>query len=398
MTRNISKIAGFTAAAVKGGIRGKDRLDIGMIFADKPAVTVGVFTTNLVKAAPVLLAIERLQSGKCQAVVVNSGIANACTGEQGIQAAKETARLAAEKLGIDPELVLVSSTGVIGEQLDMSCFEKSMAVLVENLSEDGFTDFSRAIMTTDTVPKTAIATCGLNGAAVTLYGVAKGSGMIKPNMATMLAFVMTDAVLPVDLMQEMLGTEADTTFNAITVDGDTSTNDTVLLMASGAAGNPPVGKGSEAAENFRKALHDVLNDLALQIVKDGEGATKFITLRVKNAQTRDEARKAADTVAESKLVKTAFFGEDANWGRIIGALGRSGARFDPNKVDISFDNVMMVKDGLGKGKDAEEKASQILKQNEFIVTIDLKAGNHSFEYYTCDLSIDYVKINADYRT
>jgi glutamate N-acetyltransferase/amino-acid N-acetyltransferase len=287
---------------------------------------------------------------------------------------------------------------VIGEQLDLTCFEINMAALVKSLRPEGFVEVSRAIMTTDTVPKTAVREIELDGVPVRLMGLAKGAGMIKPNMATMLAFVLTDAAVPVDLLREMLAEAGSRSFNRITIDGDTSTNDSLLLLASGAAGNAPLQAGTPAAAIFRDALNELVLDLALQIVRDGEGATKLITIRVAGAATEAEARLAAETVAESKLVKTAFFGEDANWGRIIAALGRSGACFDQRKVDIAFDGVAMVKGGLGLGQAVEAEATRVLKQREFAVNIDLRQGEATWEVYTCDLSIDYVKINADYRS
>jgi glutamate N-acetyltransferase/amino-acid N-acetyltransferase len=294
--------------------------------------------------------------------------------------------------------VLVASTGVIGEQLDLTCFEKHMAGLVGALRPNGFEEVSQAIMTTDTVPKSAVREVALGGIPVKLIGLAKGAGMIKPNMATMLAFVLTDAAISAELLQGMLAEAGARSFNRITVDGDTSTNDSLFVLASGAAGNVPLQPGSPATEVFKSALNDLVLDLALQIVKDGEGATKLIKITVKGAATEAEARLAAETVAESKLTKTAFFGEDANWGRIIAALGRSGAGFDQLKVDIAFDGVVMVRQGLGQGKVVEAEATKVLKRREFAVNIDLHNGPASWEVYTCDLSIDYVKINADYRS
>ena len=392
------QVKGFKAAAIKAGIRGRDRLDLALMVCERPATAAGVFTTNLVKAAPVLLDIERVAKGSARAIRVNASIANACTGAEGLAKAKRTAELAAAELGCAPEEVLVCSTGVIGEQLDVSCFEKHLALLVQSLRPEGFTEVSRAIMTTDTVPKTAVREVALDGVPVRLVGLAKGAGMIAPNMATMLAFVMTDAVIEAGLLQEMLAEAGSRSFNRITVDGDTSTNDTLLVLASGLAGNAPLVESSQAAEVFRGALHELVLDLALQIVRDGEGATKLITIRVKGAANETEARLAAETVAESKLFKTACFGEDANWGRIIAALGRSRANFDQLKVDIAFDGVVMVKEGLGQGKEREAEATKVLKQREFAVNIDLHQGNGTWEVYTCDLSIDYVKINADYRS
>ncbi|MBU0673969.1 MAG: bifunctional glutamate N-acetyltransferase/amino-acid acetyltransferase ArgJ [Proteobacteria bacterium] len=391
-------VQGFQASAVKSGIRGKDRLDLGLIWCETSATAAGVFTTSLVKAAPVLLDQRRLQNGRARAILVNSGIANACTGEAGFAAAEETAGMAAKALGVPEDEVLVASTGVIGMALDSNCFAKGIPEAVATLRPDGFSDFSRAIMTTDTVPKQAVREVVINGVTVKMLGIAKGAGMIKPNMATMLAFVVTDVVATPDFLQQALVQAADCSFNRITVDGDTSTNDSVLLLASGMAGNVALIPDEEGAALFQSALDELLKDLALQIVRDGEGATKFITIRVSGARSETEARQAAGTVADSSLVKTAFFGEDANWGRIIAALGRSGAWFDPNRVDIGFDGIMMVKNGLGQGGAVEAQATAVLKQKEFSVNIDLKAGSSSAEYYTCDFSLDYVKINADYRS
>ncbi|MEA3547141.1 MAG: bifunctional glutamate N-acetyltransferase/amino-acid acetyltransferase ArgJ [Thermodesulfobacteriota bacterium] len=392
-------VKGFKAAAVKAGIRGKDRLDLGMIYSEVPAAAAAVFTTSSVKAAPVVLGAEKLKSGQAaQALVVNSSIANACTGAQGMELAGGVAGLAARSLDISENLVQVSSTGVIGEQLDFSCFEENMDRLVGELSEDNFMAVARAMMTTDTVEKTAFRRVEINGREVRLLGLAKGAGMIMPNMATMLCFVVTDAAVSADLLGLMLKKGADQSFNVITVDGDTSTNDTVLVMANGLAGNSLLtGMDQDGAGVFQTALDDLLKDLALQIVADGEGATKLITVRVNGALNRAEAEQAARTVANSALFKTACFGEDANWGRIIGALGRSGVDFDPERVDIGFDDVLMVREGLGL-KENEEQATNVLKQKEFSVNIDLKNGSGSSEVYTCDFSLDYVRINADYRT
>ena len=396
--RDNLQVNGFSAAAVKAGIRGKDRLDLALMVCERPATAAGVFTTNLVKAAPVLLDMERVAKGAARAILVNASIANACTGAEGLQKAKRCAELAAAELGCVPEAVLVCSTGVIGEQLDLACFEANMGRLVKGIAPAGFTEVSRAIMTTDTVPKTAVREVSLAGVPVRLMGLAKGAGMIAPNMATMLAFVFTDAAIPAALLQEMLAEAGARSFNRITVDGDTSTNDSLLALASGLAGNKELVAGSVEAETFRVALRELVLDLALQIVRDGEGATKLITIRVSGAASEAEARRAAETVAESKLFKTACFGEDANWGRIIAALGRSGANFDQLKVDIAFDGVLMVKEGLGQGKEREAEATKVLKQREFAVNIDLHQGQGAWEVYTCDLSIDYVKINADYRS
>ena len=393
------KVKGFSAAAVEAGIRYQDRLDLGIIFSEVPAAAAGVFTQSLVKAAPVLLDMERLKGGRAQAILVNSGIANACTGEAGMKLAGSTAALLAGALTIPEELVQIASTGVIGEQLELSRFGDAMEKLVAGLSLDGIPDVARAIMTTDTVPKTATRKIVIGGHEVTLAGIAKGAGMIMPDMATMLSFIMTDCAIRSDLLQSLLRQSVETSFNAITVDGDTSTNDTVLILANGMAKNPLIEKiDQQEAAVFGEALDDLTKDLALQIVADGEGATKLVTIRVAGARDSREAQAAAKTVANSNLVKTAFFGEDANWGRILAALGRSGAAFDPDRVEIAFDNVVMIKNGLGLGAEEESRATEVLKRDRFTVNIDLHAGDAVFEAYTCDFSLDYVRINADYRS
>jgi glutamate N-acetyltransferase/amino-acid N-acetyltransferase len=392
-------VNGFKYSAVRAGIRKKDRLDLGLIYCEKPAVAAGVYTTSLVKAAPVLLDMERIRQGRAQAILVNSGVANACTGEIGMQAAFACSNLIAAALNIDENLVQIASTGVIGEQLPVEKIAAAVDTLVENLSPDSYEDVARAIMTTDTVPKTAERICSIGGKEVKLFGMTKGAGMIMPNMATMLCFVMTDAAIAADVLQHHLSNGVKQSFNKITVDGDTSTNDTVLVLASCESGNPEIdGLDSEDSRIFAASLEDLLKDLALQIVADGEGATKLVTIKVKNARSEPDAEQAARTIANSSLVKTAFFGEDANWGRIIAALGRSGVEFDQNRVDIAFDDVVLVRDGLGFGTAAEARATEVLKQKTFTVTVDLKTGQAGSEVYTCDLSVDYIKINADYRS
>jgi len=392
-------IGGFSFSAVKAGIRGKDRLDVGLIFCEQPASAAAVYTTNIVQAAPVLLGKERIASGRAQAVMINSGIANACTGEKGMDNAIRSAAMLADELGVAEELVHVSSTGVIGEQLDMSCFERSVASLAAGLAPENLPLVAEAIMTTDTVPKSAVRYAEIDGVTVKLAGIAKGAGMIMPNMATMLGFVMTDAAVDAKVLRKLLAGSVAGSFNRITVDGDTSTNDTVLMMASGTAANPVIAdEKSEAAAAFATALNELSRDLALQIVADGEGAGKLVTVKVRGAVDEAQAELAARTVANSCLVKTAFFGQDANWGRIIAALGRSGAEFSPTWVDIFFDECQLVKDGLWAGPDHEEAAAEVLRREKFDVIIDLKAGEAQGEIFTCDLSLDYVRINADYRT
>lgn len=393
------KINGFSAAAVKAGIRYPDRLDLALIYSEVPAVAAGVFTTSKVKAAPLMLDMERLGQGKAQAVLVNSGNANACNGEQGMKVAVDTSSLVAGQLGLDEELVQVASTGVIGQPMELAPFKEAIPALVAGLSPDNFDDVASAIMTTDTVPKISSAKVEIDKTEVSILGVAKGSGMIMPDMATMLCFIMTDAQIVFPELQAVVRNCVDQTFNRITVDGDTSTNDMVLALANGTAGNRWVDDDNpEGREQFESAVLEVCRELALKIVADGEGATKLVTVRVVGARDDEGAMNAAQTIANSALVKTAFFGEDANWGRIIAALGRSDCHFSADRVAIYFDDVQMVKDGVGLGDKAEEACSAVLKQESFTVVVDLQDGLGKAEVYTCDFSLDYVRINADYRS
>ncbi len=391
-------VQGFRGGAIKSGIRGKDRLDLALIVSDKPAVAAGVFTTSQVKAAPVVLGYERLKKGKAQAILVNSGIANACTGEEGMRNAKLTAAMAADALGIAEELVQVSSTGVIGMQLEVECFRFGIPKLAGRLSPDALGEVALAMMTTDTVPKTAVREFIVAGRPVKLVGMAKGAGMIMPNMATMLCYLLTDAAVEQETLQAMLRQSVAQSFNIITVDGDTSTNDTVLILANGKAGNAMIDTASPECALFQQQLDEICRELALKIVRDGEGATKLVTVRVNGAPSKAAAEQAARTIANSNLVKTAFFGEDANWGRIIAALGRSGVIFDAEKVSIAFDAVVMVENGIGRGREVEAAATKVLKQKDFTVTVDLHGGDGWAEIFTCDFSLEYVTINADYRT
>lgn len=392
-------INNFSFSAVQAGIRYSDRLDLGLIYSEIPCVTAGVFTTSQVKAAPVEIDIERLKDGYAQAILVNSGCANSYTGEEGMESANTTSLLVAEGLGIPEHMVQLASTGVIGEQLNLKAFTDNMDSLVAGLSPEKFEMVAEAIMTTDTVQKVAQTTLVIGGKKVKILGMAKGAGMVMPNMATMLAFVMTDARISFPELQTALAKSVNRTFNRITIDGDTSTNDMVLVMANGSAENPLIdGDSPDEQQAFHDGLESVLKDLALQVVGDGEGATKAITIRVCGAREDEDAEKIARTIATSSLVKTAFFGEDANWGRIIAAMGRSGAKFSPERIDIAFGDVVIVKNGSAVGKDAEKAASKVLKEKSFSVCIDLKDGAGCEEIHTCDLSIDYVKINADYRS
>lgn len=389
---------GFRFAAVEAAIKKPGRRDLALILSDRPAVAAGVYTTNRVVAAPVILSREFMAAGLCRAVVVNSGNANACTGERGMADARETVGLVADGLGIDPGQIQVCSTGVIGVPLPMDRIRGSIAPLLERAGTDSLDDVAAAIMTTDTFPKISRRTVDLGGVVCTIAGIAKGAGMIQPDMATMLAFIMTDAAVERPWLDRVFREGVDRSFNSITVDGDTSTNDTALILANGAAGNGPVTDGSPLAECFVAALNEVLFDLAAMIVKDGEGATKLVTVRVRGALNAGDARRAARAIANSSLVKTAFYGEDANWGRIFAAAGYSGAVLDQTKTDLWFDDVQMVKGGLFTGGDAEERGTAVMKRPAFTVTVDLNLGDGEATVYTCDLTHDYVSINADYRT
>ncbi len=389
---------GFKAAAYSSGIKKSGKLDLALICADKPVECAGVFTTNKVVAAPVRITESRMRQGLCQAILVNSGNANACTGNQGLQDARRCGDLVAETLDIAPELVAVSSTGVIGVPLPMHCFEEHVPSLCRMLSHDQFDGVAKAMMTTDAFPKMCGRTINIDGQEVRLLGLAKGAGMIHPDMATMLAFVVTDAVLAEGVLDAALRQSVNASFNRITVDRDTSTNDMVLLLASGDAENPEISEGSAALGQFCGALNEIMLELAKMIVRDGEGATKLVRIQINGAANDADALAAARSVATSQLVKTAFFGEDANWGRIIAAVGYSGADVDSDKVNISFDDVAMVSNGLGLDSAQEARASEVLKKPEFTVTVELGLGEGSAYYYTSDLTYDYIKINAHYRT
>ncbi|MFO7883634.1 MAG: bifunctional glutamate N-acetyltransferase/amino-acid acetyltransferase ArgJ, partial [Desulfobacteraceae bacterium] len=361
--------------------------------------------------APVALGRERIKSGKCQAVVVNSGNANCFTGQQGMADALETARLAAERLDISEELVMVSSTGVIGSPLPMDAVRQGIYDLTsgtgpdsvidadtgsEDSSREGLQSFAEAILTTDTFVKIVSRTGTVNGKNYSIIGTAKGSGMIKPDMATMLAFVCTDIGMPAALLHSCLKTACDRSFNRISVDGDTSTNDTILALANGMSG--AVLTEGDDLDPFQAVLDPVLFDLAKMVVKDGEGATKVVNLMVKGARTPEDALKTATTIGNSNLVKTAVYGEDPNWGRIAAAAGRSGADIDPDVIDLCFDGIFIVKKGQWQGQNAEKKAAMAMKNNEINITLDLNLGEYEDFCLFCDFSEDYVKINADYRS
>jgi glutamate N-acetyltransferase/amino-acid N-acetyltransferase len=381
---------------VAAGIKKNGDLDLGLLLSDRPARVAAVFTNNLVQAAPVRLDRDRVKSGTARAVIANAGNANCATGDAGMLAAKAMTAAVARAVNVPDDQVLAASTGVIGVPFPTEKAVAAVPGLIGRLNAGGVPDLARAIMTTDTVPKTGSREGTAGGKSYRMVAVTKGAGMIRPDMATMLCFVCTDADIARDDLGLALKRSVNGSFNRITIDGDTSTNDTVILLANGASGTVIESADDKAA--FQRLLDDLLIDLARQMVKDGEGVTKVVDLTVCGAQSDDDARAIADTIAHSPLVKTAFFGQDANWGRIIAAAGRAGAFLDPDRLDLFFDDVQMVQNGTGCGPAAEERAMAVLKQPEFSVRLDLNGGAGQATMLTCDFSIDYVKINADYRS
>ncbi|MCF8035694.1 MAG: bifunctional glutamate N-acetyltransferase/amino-acid acetyltransferase ArgJ [Desulfobacteraceae bacterium] len=387
---------GFKASAVSAGIKKNGKKDLALIVSDVPAAVAGVFTNNRVQAAPVVLDKQRLAFGTCRAIIANSGNANCATKQQGMADAVAMTRAVSDALSVDPQQVMAASTGVIGVPLPVEKILSAMPNLVAALDPDGFADAAEGIMTTDTKAKLVRRQGEIAGRGFQVAAMAKGAGMIRPDMATMLCFVCTDIDMDASSLQQALAYANARSFNRITIDGDTSTNDTVLVMANGRSG--AAARTPEQKDAFSALLAAVLEELARMIVADGEGATKCVEIAVVNAPDEKAARQAADTVANSNLVKTAFFGEDANWGRILAALGRTGVEFDPERVDIWFGDVRIVENGSGCGAQAEAAATQVLRTPEFSVYIDLKAGASHASVLTCDFSVDYVKINADYRS
>jgi len=392
------RVPGFLAAGLAAGIKKNQAKDFALLYSESPAVAAGVFTTNRVKAAPVLISRDRVKSGKGRAILVNSGCANACTGKGGLEDGHHLSRLIAAALKIDPREVLLASTGVIGRPLPLAVMEKGIPSLVASLSPEGLADAAQAIMTTDTMPKAVLTRGRVNGKEVTLAGIAKGAGMISPRMATLLVFVVTDAAVTAAALRKALKEGVERSFNRITVDGDMSTNDTLLVLANGRAGNGPILPATAGFKKFSALLSDLLFALAKKTVADGEGVTKVVQIRVERARSASEAEKVARAVANSPLVKTAFFGEDANWGRILCAAGYSGAPIDPERVDIFFDDVQVVRKGQGAGPEKEEPATGVMKKGEYTVRIDLHRGRSETYLFTTDFSFDYVKINASYRS
>ena len=404
ITGGVTAAKGFMAAGVEAGIKYQNRKDMAMVYSKTPCRAAGVFTTNVVKAAPVLWDKEVVESEwEAQAIVVNSGIANACTGKLGYEYCRETAGAAADALEISPQSVLICSTGVIGMQLPMEKMTEGVRMLAKAIKpgEEAGTDAAKAIMTTDTRNKQVAVKVTIGGKEVTIGGMCKGSGMIHPNMCTMLAFVTTDVNISKKLLQEALSADVQDTFNMVSVDGDTSTNDTLLVLANGQAENPEITEKGADYDTFVEALHYVNETLAKKIAGDGEGATALFEVKIIGAESKEQAKVLSKSVITSSLTKAAIYGHDANWGRILCAMGYSGATFDPEKVDLFFESaagkMQIIKNGVAVDY-SEEEATRILSEPAVTAIADIKMGNASATAWGCDLTYDYVKINADYRS
>jgi glutamate N-acetyltransferase / amino-acid N-acetyltransferase len=388
---------GFRLATAEAGFKYRDRPDLALILSESRASCAGVFTTNLFQAAPVKVAMANLkQSSGIRAVLINAGQANACTGETGISNCRRTLKVLAGLLGLRPEDILPASTGVIGDHLKMDLFEKNLPLLVDNLGHSTGTDAARAIMTTDTFPKTSSCEVSLSTGRIRLFGMAKGAGMICPNMATMLGFILTDLKIDHSLWQKMVMSAVDGSFNALTIDGDTSTNDCVFALAGGRS-NAEIS-GDEEFQMVSSALERLCRDLAYQIVRDAEGGTRVLRIKVRGARDESQARLAAQAVGNSPLVKTAMYGGDPNWGRIVAALGRSGAEFDPDLVRVSLAGVEIFRSGRPVDMDRDSVFAPLLKAVDIDISIDLAAGSGEFTLLASDLTEKYIQINAHYRT
>ena len=391
---------GFRAAGVAAEIKYRGRNDVALIVADEPCAAAAVFTTNKVAAAPVLYDREIVKGGKVQAILANSGCANACTGELGLKDAKLSALVTAGELGINPKHVLVASTGVIGRPLPMDRLLAGMKAAAKKLGSTPAHGLAaeKAVMTTDTKPKQACATVKIGGKTVTVGGMSKGSGMIEPNMATMLGFITTDAAITPAMLKRALFLAINKSFNRLVVDGDESTNDSVFLLASGKANNPTIKQSNKDFRSFVEALEAVCISLARQMATDGEGATKFVTVTVKGAKSEKDAARAARAVAKSPLSKTSWFGRDPNWGRVLAAVGYSGADVVDMKAEVFYDRVWAFRRGKVADEAQLKKLAKVLKKDAFEVVVDLHLGKFESSIYTCDFSLDYVHINADYTT
>lgn len=396
--RRAIRVPGFRFAGAACGIKESGRPDVALIVSERPATAAAVFTTNRVKAAPVQLGRERVRGGRVQAVIVNSGNANAYTGPEGLAAAREMTRLAAAQLRIDERLVVPSSTGRIGVQLPMPKLRRGIADAASRLSADGFHAALDGIMTTDAFPKFAARRLRLDGRQVTVAILAKGAGMIAPNMATLLVYGLTDAAVSRPALRRVLTAGLPRSFNAIVVDGDMSTNDTVLLLANGVAGNRPLTPTGREFAPFAAAVAELMREVARMVVTDGEGATHVVDVVVRGARTPRDATRVADAIARSPLCKTAFFGGDPYAGRIVCAAGYSGARFDPERLDVYLDAVQIVRRGVEVVRAVERRASRIAAKPAFTLTLDLHAGRATAERMVSDLTVDYVRFNSDYRT
>ena len=400
----VTAAKGFEAASTAAGIKYKDRTDMALVYSQVPCEVAGTFTTNVVKAAPVKWDRQIVDSGKkAQAVIVNSGIANACTGAEGFGYCKDTADAAAEALGVSADGVLIGSTGVIGKQMPIDRLVAGIKVLAgkKNDSIENGTEAAKAIMTTDTCEKELAVTIQVGDKTVTIGGMAKGSGMIHPNMCTMLAFITTDAVITKEALQKALSEDVGDTYNMISVDGDTSTNDTVVLLANGMAENKTIEYGTEEYEEFKNALHVINEYLAKKIAGDGEGATALFEVKVVGGESVEQAKALAKSIVCSNLTKTAIAGHDANWGRILCAMGYSGAQFDPEQVDLFFESkagkIQIIENGTAVDY-SEEEATKILSESEVTAIADVKMGDAQATAWGCDLTHGYIDINADYRS
>ena len=388
---------GFKAAGVKAGIKKSGNLDLALIYTEKEAAVAGVFTKNAVAAAPVIVSREVVKGGKAHAIVANAGCANACTGETGLANARKMAALAAAEVGCAPDEVLVGSTGIIGVNLPMDKLEAGIKAAAAELSEDGSKNAGNAIITTDTYSKAGSCEVEIGGKAVRFGVIAKGSGMIQPNMATMLCYITTDANISSQLMQKALSDIVEVSFNMISVDGDMSTNDTVLVLANGESGAPEITEGSPEYDKFYATLKEICQELSKRIAADGEGATKFLTINVSGTKTFEDAKTVAMSIAKSPLVKTAFFGEDPNWGRVICAVGYAGIPMVPEKTVIRFGGIPVYANGLG-AEFKEEDIHKVMAEHDIVIDVEMGMGDAKATVWSCDFSYEYVKINGEYHT
>ncbi len=395
--QGVTYAKGFKAAGVKAGIKKSGNLDVAVIYTEKEAAIAGTFTQNKVAAAPVYVSKETVATGTAHAIVANAGCANACTGQQGLDDAHKMAQITADALGVKADDVIVGSTGVIGVTLPMDKMEAGIKDAVANLSEDGSSNAGNAIITTDTHSKAVTSTFTIAGKEVHMGAIAKGSGMIRPNMATMLCYITTDVAIDQKLLQKALSACVEKSFNMISVDGDMSTNDTVVVLANGAAGNEKITYEDDDYHVFFENLMDLCVEIAKEIAADGEGASKFLTINVKGAKSFADAKLVGMTVANSPLVKTAFFGEDPNWGRVICAVGYSGADMVPESTVVKFGGITIFANGTGAQFD-EKALAKVMKATDIVIDIELNMGDFDATVWTCDLSYEYVKINGEYHT